>query len=131
MNVHYEVCSHGHACREPFILHQLLLATNLRLPIFLESAPMPSLASWPPVSPTPAYFLHRSALILTWTLQRGKLQQHLAASNIKNSDWLPKPCEMWSLLTFLAGPYLPIPHLSLCLSSDSLQQNPLQCYKGR
>lgn len=54
-------------------------------------------------------------MILIRTLHHGKLQQSLAASSSKNSDRHSKPCKIWPLLTFLANPHLPIPHLSLCL----------------
>lgn len=40
-----EVCSHRHTCREPCALNQLLLTTNLQLPISLHSAVAPP---WPP-----------------------------------------------------------------------------------
>ena len=58
----------------------------------------------------------------------------LATSSIKNGAWHSKPYEIWPLLASRLFPHLPIPHFSpfmYCLSSTSLQPNPLQCHVTR
>ena len=55
----------------------------------------------------------------------------LAASSIKNGAWHSKPYKIWPLLASWLSPHLPIHHFSPfmhCLSSISLQPNPLQCH---
>lgn len=112
INIPLQVCSHMHTCREPFALNQLLSATDLRLPTFLDSVLTPSLDSCLLHS---AQSPHRSHVIQIRILQSTKLQQHLAASSAENLDWHSKPYEMRPFPTFLASPAPPVspsPHSS-------------------